>query len=114
RRLAPATARRLVSNRPKQVAPEPDMRASRQPGNALNAASTSPITGAMAIAGASRSLRPCATCWISVAAVGRGPDISNGDATAPLHPAPTEGALRTANTSLVDTATRGFTSTAGR
>ena len=45
-------------NRPKQVAPEPDMRASRQSGSARSTASTSAITGCSSIAGASRSLRP--------------------------------------------------------
>ena len=43
--------RRASANRPKQVAPEPLMRASRQPGVAANAASTSPITGCSAIGG---------------------------------------------------------------
>ncbi len=42
---AAAAAVRRESNRPKQVAPEPDMRASRQPGSLPSAASTSAITG---------------------------------------------------------------------
>ena len=44
-----------------EFAPDPDMRARRQPGNARRAASTSAITGAIAIAGASRSLRSAAS-----------------------------------------------------
>ncbi len=42
---------RLAENRPKHVAPEPDMRARPQPGSARTAASTSAMTGASAIAG---------------------------------------------------------------
>src|SRR3546814_6173840 len=49
---------RSVSNRAKQVAPDPDMRARRNPPQVFNAASTSAITGAAAMAGGSRSLRP--------------------------------------------------------
>ena len=44
-RAAAAAVRVPRSNRPKQVAPEPDMRASRQPGSLRSAASTSAITG---------------------------------------------------------------------
>ena len=51
------------ANRPKQVAPLPDIRASRQSGWRRSAASTSPIAGAAPRAGGSRSLRlrgePC-------------------------------------------------------
>src|SRR5216684_28968 len=53
RAAAPAAAD--VSNKPKQVAPEPDMRASRQFGGARNAASTSAMTGCSATAAGSRS-----------------------------------------------------------
>ena len=44
-------------NRPKQVAPEPDMRVSRQPGASPIAPSTVLISGTSDMAGASRSLR---------------------------------------------------------
>src|SRR5262249_12292448 len=57
RSLAAATAaERALSNSPKQVAPEPDIRASPQPGDDRKAARTPAITGASSIAGASRSL----------------------------------------------------------
>ena len=45
-----------VENNAKQVAPEPDMRARRQPESARNAVSVSAMAGATAIAGSSRSL----------------------------------------------------------
>ena len=44
--LVAAAASVAERNKPKQVAPEPDMRASRQPPSARNAASTSAMTGA--------------------------------------------------------------------
>ena len=44
-------------NTAKQAEPDPDIRASRQPSVARSAESTSPISGAIAIAGGSRSLR---------------------------------------------------------
>ncbi len=61
RRAACAAAggggRAASANRPKQVAPEPLMRASRQPGCARSQASASPIAGHSRSAAASRSLR---------------------------------------------------------
>lgn len=42
---AAAAAARCVSNKAKQVAPEPDMRARRQPGRARNAASAHAMIG---------------------------------------------------------------------
>ena len=54
---AAAAAARADVNSPKQVAPEPDMRASSQPGSLRSAASTRAITGWSLIAAGSRSLR---------------------------------------------------------
>src|SRR6185437_11651684 len=55
--LRPAvSASPSVSNRPKQVAHEPDMSASRQPGDPRSATSTSAIAGAQATAARVRSL----------------------------------------------------------
>ena len=45
------------SNRPKTVAPDPDIRVSRQPGAARMAASAASMPGVTARAGASRSFR---------------------------------------------------------
>ena len=56
-----------VSNNAKQVAPDPDMRANRQPDRARRAASTSAMTGASVIADGSRSLRSWAKPAISSA-----------------------------------------------
>ncbi len=53
---APAAADRGSSNKAKQVAPEPDIRASLAPGRCVRALSTSAITGATACAAPSRSL----------------------------------------------------------
>src|SRR5688500_635889 len=50
-----------LSNRPKQVAPEPDMRASVQPFDAASSEITSVITGWIFTATGSRSLRPALT-----------------------------------------------------
>ena len=55
---AAAAAAREEPNNPKQVAPEPDMRASRQPGALPSAVSTRAITGCSLIAAGSRSLAP--------------------------------------------------------
>src|SRR5439155_22939121 len=66
---AAAAAAAGVPNQPKQVAPDPDMRASRQCSLARSAASTSAMTGRSAIADASRSLLLSASAASSVAAV---------------------------------------------
>ena len=55
--LATETAAARSSKSPNTVAPEPDMRARRQPSAARIDASASPIAGASAIAAVSRSLR---------------------------------------------------------
>ncbi len=67
RTFAPADAARTEENSPKQVAPEPDMRASLHPGSARSASSTSAIAGAIPIAAASRSFG-CAAMSSSAAA----------------------------------------------
>ena len=54
---AAAVASASVANIPKQVAPDPDMRARPQPARDRSADRTSAITGAASTAGASRSLR---------------------------------------------------------
>ena len=56
-RSAAASASDFRWNTAKQAEPDPDIRASRQPSVARSAESTSPISGAIAIAGGSRSLR---------------------------------------------------------
>ena len=76
---AAALAARAESNKPKQVAPEPDMRASRQPGSARKAASTSAMTGCngdrrrfeiVAVAGQTRrSIPSCRVCRIGAVVV---------------------------------------------
>ena len=94
---APSAA---MPNSPKQVAPEPDMRASRQPGCARSAPSTAPITGASAIAGASRSL-PCAA-----RSVDQGVAVARQDEPIAAHRSPPRcrrERASAANTSLVGT-----------
>ena len=68
--MAPAAAAAVLSpsKRAKQVAPDPAMRASRQPGAAARRASTRPISGASARAGRSRSLRRVRSSAASAAA----------------------------------------------
>ena len=110
------------------------MRASRQPGSARNASSTSAMTGCSAIAGASRSLRSSdsvreqrrafapSPLWGGVGGGGRTQLRCKRTPPTPTLPrgggSPSAGALAglnrsAANTSLVGTATRGLTSTAG-
>ena len=111
---AAAIAARPELNSPKQVAPDPDMRASWQPPSARRSLSTSAMIGCSAIAGASRSLRSSADGPKELAV---GEDritlpCPGGDGTdAPVLVA---GFSRSAaNTSFVGTATPGLTRTAG-
>ena len=60
-RPGPWPPRRSAVHRPKQVAPEPDMRASRVSGSAARASSAWPMRGSRARAGACRSLRQSAS-----------------------------------------------------
>ena len=77
------------------------MRASRQPGRAREAASTSPIAGQIATAGASRSL-PSPPRSVAMASTSGQPDGSDAGAEKPP--------VRTRNTAGVETATPGLAS----
>ena len=106
-----AAAAAVESNKPKQVAPEPDMRASRQPGSARSAASTSRDHRLQAIAGASRSLR--LRRRDSRASASRA--SADGVAELAIDALPADGpAEGMRNTSCVGSATPGLTSTAGK
>ena len=100
--LPAAAASAGDENSPKHVAPEPDIRARRHPAAARNAASTSEIGGASAIAGASRSLRSSPSpAAISATSAQRAGNVAGS-----------ENALsRARNTAGVDTAAPGLTST---
>ena len=69
---AAAAAEWAVPNKPKQVAPDPDMRARRQLRSERSKPSTSAMTGCRTVAGASRSLPAAATSSINSANLRRG------------------------------------------
>ena len=94
------------SKSPNTVAPEPDMRARRQPVAARIDASASPIAGASAIAAVSRSLRPPAMTATSRDRSIAGAIVGCGEAV-PRSPRPS-----VRNTAAVATGTPGFASTA--
>src|SRR6266404_1799560 len=98
----------------KQVAPEPDIRASQAPLVALSAASTSRITGWMRIAGASRSLEFAAStsAQSSIDAPSSGQAVAWSTSANPTNSSPFR-KPSAANTSLVATGARGLTSTQG-
>ena len=90
-------------NNPKQVAPDPLMRASRHPAVPASVSSTSPITGISARAGASRSFRACRS---ATARLSTSRQALAGNTAAGENPAD-----RDRNTAGVDTATPGLIST---
>ena len=100
--------RRLRSNNPKQVAPDPDMRARLQPGSARKAESTSPISGCSDIAGGSRSLPERRATRSARTAL----NVCHRNAAAGIHGLSAFIASKAANTSLVAVAMPGLTRTA--
>src|ERR1700733_6317484 len=105
RRIPSAASRAALAeaNTPKQVAPEPLIRANRHPGTAASTPSPSPITGASDRAGASKSLRVSDRLSTNPS-ISRHP--SSGKAAGSENPS-----ARARNTEGVETATPGLTST---
>ena len=105
RRMRPAAsaASAAVAKMPKQVAPEPDMRANRAPAW-VSVACAVPISGARARAGVSRSLRVVASQPVTATASANRGGVGSGGFSR---------LARRENTAGVETQTPGLTRTIG-